>query len=198
MRILVGLLVLFALEIASIVAVTTRLGGWATLGLIVVAAVAGFLIMRHAGRSWWEGLRTAAGGPDARGVTTSPSLPDGAQAADRGLLFLSGLLIATPGFVGDGLGLLLLLPFVRTLLRTAAAAWFTRRFISVTGPGGTVVWRQGRASTVHVTQVVRGDVVEGERGQEQRGPGGPRNSTGPGSDDSVIRGEILPGKEESG
>src|SRR5207342_183634 len=94
------------------------------------------------GRSWWASLRASAGVPDAAGVSTPPVLPDARQAADRGLLFLGGLLIALPGFVGDVLGLLLLLPFVRSGLRVAAAAWFLRRFTAVTGPGGFVVWQQ--------------------------------------------------------
>ena len=126
--------------------------------------------MRYAGRSWWASLRASAGAPDAAGVATPPQTPDVKHAADRGLLFLGGLLIAFPGFVGDVLGLLLLLPFVRSALRVVAVAWFLRRFTAVTGPGGFVVWEQdgqvrppgAGPSTVTVEQIVPGEVVKGE------------------------------------
>jgi UPF0716 protein FxsA len=157
-----------AVEIASIVLMTSWVGGALTFTLIVIGALVGALVMRYAGRSWWAGLRASAGVPDASGVATAPALPDARQFADRGLLFLGGLLIALPGFVGDVIGLLLLLPFVRSGLRVVAAAWFLRRFTSVTGPGGFVVWRQqggggsGRPPTVTVEQVVPGEVLYGE------------------------------------
>ena len=158
-----------AIEIASIVLMTSWVGGALTFTLIVLGAVVGALVMRYAGRSWWAGLRASAGVPDAAGVSTAPALPDARQFADRGLLFLGGLLIALPGFVGDIIGLLLLLPFVRSGLRVVAAAWFLRRFTSVSGPGGFVVWQQqgrngpaGPPPTVTVEQVVPGEVLYGE------------------------------------
>jgi UPF0716 protein FxsA len=182
-----------AVEIASIILMTSWVGGAATFALILIGAVLGFIVMRQAGRSWWAGLRTAAGGVDERGVSSPARAPDGALAADRGLLFLAGLLIAIPGFVGDVLGLLLLVPPVRSLLRVAAAAWFVRRFVAVTGPGGSVLWRSSRggAATVHVDRVVPGEVVEGDRQSKPRGGQQPGDQQ-PG----VIRGEILPGSEE--
>jgi UPF0716 protein FxsA len=191
------LVVVPAIEIASIVLMTSWVGGALTFTLIVIGALVGALVMRYAGRSWWEGLRASAGVPDAAGVSTPPALPDARQFADRGLLFLGGLLIALPGFVGDIIGLLLLLPFVRSGLRVVAAAWFLRRFTSVTGPGGFVVWQQqgrnGRSSpppTVTVEQVVPGEVLYGEvlppaasdggAADREQGPGpGPDSRTAP-------------------
>jgi UPF0716 protein FxsA len=162
------LVVVPAVEIASIVVMASWVGGALTFALIVVGAVVGALVMRHAGRAWWAGLRNSAGVPDASGVATAPTLPDSKQLADRGLLFLGGLLIALPGFVGDILGVVLLVPFVRSGLRVAAAAWFLRRFSKVTGPGGFVVWEQrGQTGptapppTVTVERVVPGEVVRG-------------------------------------
>ena len=163
------LVVVPVVEIASIVVMTSWLGGAATFTLIMVSAVVGFLVMRHAGRSWWAGLRAAAGVPDTAGVATPPQAPDTKAFADRGLLFLAGLLLLFPGFVGDLIGLLLLLPFVRSALRVGATAWFLRRFTAVTGPGGFVVWQQGdlppgaaAPGSVRVERVVPGEVVQGE------------------------------------
>ncbi len=183
-----------AVEIASIILMTSWVGGAATFTLIVVGAVLGFIVMRQAGRSWWAGLRVAAGGVDARGVSSPVQAPDGAVAADRGLLFLAGLLIAIPGFVGDIFGLLLLVPPVRSLLRVAVAAWFVRRFVAVTGPGGSVLWRstQRGSATVHVDRVVPGEVVEDETSPSPRpdAQGGPRPP-------EAGRREILPGSDEA-
>ena len=88
-------------------------------------------------------------------ATGDPSTPAG-HSAPKGtpwtLLFLAGLLIFLPGFVSDGVGLVLLLPPVRALLQAATAAWFVRRFTAVSGPGGARIWtRQDR--------IVKGDVV---------------------------------------
>jgi UPF0716 protein FxsA len=160
-----------AIEIASIVLMTQWIGGAVTFLWITVAFVLGALVMRYAGRSWWSGLRQAAGAPDETGVATPPRKPDTARMADQGLLFLAGLLIAIPGFVGDVLGVLLLLPFVRRLFRVAAAAWFMRRFTSVTGPGGVTVWQRRsdatqpvpgtvRVERVYPREIVQGDVVD--------------------------------------
>ncbi len=159
-----------ALEIASIVVMTQQVGGALTFALVILGAVLGFFVMRHAGRSWWASLRASAGVPDAAGVATAPQPPDVRQAADRGLLFLGGLLLAIPGFVGDVVGLLLLFPFARSGLRVVAAAWFLRRFSAVSAPGGFVVWEQdGRPrppgvgeSTVSVEQIIPGEVIRGE------------------------------------
>lgn len=164
------LIVLPAVEIASIVLMSQWIGGTATFLWLLAAFVLGAYVMRYAGRSWWSGLRQAAGAPDAAGVATAPRRPDTAKLADQGLLFLAGLLIAIPGFVGDVLGLFLLVPFVRRLLRVGAAAWFVRRFTSVTGPGGVTVW-QRRSTTsastppsgsVHVERVYPGEIVSGD------------------------------------
>ncbi len=169
------LVVLPVLEIVSIIAMTSWIGGAATFALIIVTAVIGLLVMRHAGRSWWTALQASVGRPDAQGVSTPARLPDGALAADRGLLFLAGLLLAIPGFIGDVIGLLLVIPATRALVRVGVAGWFVRRFVAITGPGGATLWRLRRSpsSTVRVERV-------------DETP--PRDGGGGG----VIRGEVLP------
>jgi UPF0716 protein FxsA len=169
------------LEIASIIAVTSWVGGAATFTLIIVSAVIGLLVMRHAGRSWWTSLRTSVGRPDEQGVSTPVRVPDATLAADRGLLFLAGLLLAIPGFIGDVIGLLLILPITRSLVRVGVAGWFVRRFVAVTGPGGSTIWRSRRSAT-NTVRVERVDEA-----QPREGRSGP-----------VIRGEILPPDDEDG
>ncbi|MFI5101319.1 MAG: FxsA family protein [Actinomycetes bacterium] len=152
-----------AVEIYVIVRMVELIGfGW-TLVALVAGAALGLYVMRRAGSTWWQALRgrirTDPGAAGGGAVVTGP--PDGAAAARAALLFLAGLLIFLPGFVSDAVGLVLLLPPVRALLQAATAAWFVRRFTSVTGPGGVPVWtRRGR---VVPGQVVREDSSPGDR-----------------------------------
>lgn len=177
------LLIVFpAVEIASIVLMTQWIGGTATFLWILAAFVLGAYVMRFSGRSWWSGLRDASGAPDVAGVSTAPRKPDTAKLADQGLLFLAGLLIAIPGFVGDLLGLVLLLPFVRRWLRVGAAAWFMKRFTSVTGPGGVTVWHRRTGATtsptppgtVRVERIYPGEIVQGDVVDPKDEPPAPR------------------------
>ncbi len=116
--------------------------GWTLLAL-AAATLLGIWVMRIAGASWWGALR--AGRLEGR-------LPDGREVADAGLMFLAGLLLFLPGFVSDGVGLVLLVPPVRDGVQHVVTRWFTRRFTAVTGPGGTTIWTRS-------SEVIRGEVV---------------------------------------
>ncbi len=137
-----------ALEIYVAVQVAHAIGvGWMLL-LVVAFGLLGLYVMRRAGASWWRALR---------GQTGDGTQPDGRAAATSALLFVAGALLFLPGFISDALGLILLLPPVRGLLQAATAAWFVRRFTSVTGPGGVRMWT--RPDRVVPGNVIRGDVV---------------------------------------
>jgi UPF0716 protein FxsA len=130
-------------EIASIVVVAS-FAGWWTLVALAASAVLGSYVLRRTGRGWLRSLQ--AEGAAARRAT-----------GDSALLFAAGLLLIAPGFLSDAVGLLLLLPFVRVLLRGAVTTWFVGRFSAVTGPGGFTVWQ--RRGTGGDPRVVRGEVV---------------------------------------
>jgi UPF0716 protein FxsA len=162
-----------AVEIFVMVEVAGWIGvGW-TLFALVAAAAVGSYVMRLAGAAGWRALRgqvavdAAAGAPS--GGTVLTGRPDGAAAADAALLFLAGLLLFLPGFLSDVVGLVLLVPLVRRLVRGATGAWFVRRFTAVDGPGGVRLW------------VRNGTVVPGQVVREDGGPGasGPGNGQGP-------------------
>jgi UPF0716 protein FxsA len=139
-------------EIASIVFVA-QFAGWWTLAAIIGAAVLGMYVLRRTGRDWLR--RVSEEGQPGRAT------------GDSAMLFAAGVLLIIPGFVSDVIGLLLLLPFVRVLLRGAAAAWFVRRFTAVTGPGGFTVWQRGGPPTGSAggapinddPRVIRGEIV---------------------------------------
>jgi UPF0716 protein FxsA len=94
-------------ELAVIIQVGEAIGVWWTIGLLVADSVLGSLLMRAQGRAAWRALTTAirAGRPPAR------------EALDGALVVFGGALLITPGFISDILGLLLLLPPTRALVR---------------------------------------------------------------------------------
>jgi UPF0716 family protein affecting phage T7 exclusion len=116
-RALLALLLLAAAEIYLLLRLGQALGATATLGLLVAAAVIGYVAARAQGlgvlRRWRDAV--AVGAAPEEGLT------------DGFLVLLGGVLLAMPGVVSDVLGLLLLVPPVRrrvtARLRRRAAAW---------------------------------------------------------------------------
>ena len=100
---LVLLLLLPILELAVMIEVGGWIGGWPTVGLLVLAGIAGSLILRHRGLAV---LRRAQEALD-RG-----ELPVG--AVFEGFCVVAGaILLIIPGFITDVVAILLLLPFPR-------------------------------------------------------------------------------------
>jgi UPF0716 protein FxsA len=156
-----GLVVLALLigEVLVIRLVAGWLGGGLTFLLLVVTSIFGAWCIAHEGRRAWRALGEAvqAGRPPAR------------ELADGVLILIGGVLLLLPGFISDLLGLILVLPFTRPLVRGLVLPLLGRRLL-VVGQGGP-----GRPGT-------GGPGAGGTR----RGPstGGP--GTGP-----VIEGEII-------
>jgi UPF0716 protein FxsA len=111
-------------ELSVIQMVSAELGLTLTLLLLVADSIAGAMLVRREGSRAWQQLRTALG---------EGRVPEGEMVGGVLLLF-GGALLLTPGFVTDGVGLALVLPFTR-----APIAALVRRRYSV-GPidlGGT-------------------------------------------------------------
>jgi UPF0716 protein FxsA len=102
-----GLLLLPFAEIALFVAVALKIGVLAALALTVLTSLLGMAVIRRAGRSEVERVRTAFGDR----VLTRVEI-DGPGF----LTVLGGFLLVLPGFLTDALGLLLLLPAGRRLI----------------------------------------------------------------------------------
>lgn len=100
------LLLLPVLELALLIQVGSAIGVLPTLGLIILSAVLGILLLRVAGlaTAWRARERLARG-----------ELPE-REMFDGLLLALGGLLLLLPGFISDLFGLLCMLPFSRHLL----------------------------------------------------------------------------------
>lgn len=127
-------------EVAALVAVVSWLGFGPTLLLMMAGALVGMWLVRR------EGARAALAVAEAvRGGRTAHT-----EVTDGALIGLAGLLILVPGVVSDLLGLLLVLPPTRALVRTRLLRSVERR-----SPGlRTMRIRTGGP-------VVDGSVVEG-------------------------------------
>jgi len=101
------------IEIACFIMIGSAIGLWPTLLGVLVTAVAGSLLLRFQGISIVNDIRATMG----RGELPARSL------ADAMMIGLAGILLLTPGYFTDLLGLLLLIPPVRTALY----AWLRSR-----------------------------------------------------------------------
>jgi len=110
-------LVIPVVEIYIIVQVGSIVGGWNTIGIMILVSVVGAWMVRR------EGLSIIA---KVQHQLAEGSLPT-KQLVDGLLVALAGALMLTPGFLTDGIGLLLLLPPTRAIARTALIARFRGR-----------------------------------------------------------------------
>jgi UPF0716 protein FxsA len=105
LRLFVGLAVLAELAVFILVA------GWIGIGWTLLATMAtsalGFLLLARQGMRALTDLRD-------RARTRQPA---GRELGDAGLVAVGGLLMVLPGFLGDLIGLLCLLPLTRGLVR---------------------------------------------------------------------------------
>jgi UPF0716 protein FxsA len=107
MPILLILLVAAIIELAVLVAVGKAIGVLATIGLLILASLVGAALLRH------EGSRTLVAFREALRTRQPPHR----ELIDGMLIAAAGVFIVLPGFVSDVLGLLLLLPPTRALVR---------------------------------------------------------------------------------
>src|SRR6185436_563258 len=112
-------------ELAVIIQVGQAIGIWWTIGLLIADSILGSWLMRHQGRASWRRFNetVAAGGVPAR------------EVLDGALVIFGGALLLTPGFLTDILGLILLIPPSRALVRKIVARRLQHRMIvSATRP----------------------------------------------------------------
>ncbi|MGH3873149.1 MAG: FxsA family protein [Pseudonocardiaceae bacterium] len=107
MPILLILLTAAIVELAVLVAVGKLIGVLATIGLLILASLVGAALLRR------EGIRTLVAFREA----VSSRRPPHRELIDGMLIAAAGVFIVLPGFVSDILGLLLLLPPTRALVR---------------------------------------------------------------------------------
>ena len=152
LRMAVGLLALA--EILAFVLVANWIGVGATiLATLATSALGALLLARQGVRALGE-LRERA----------RSRQPAGRELGDAGLIAVGGLLMVLPGFVGDVIGLLCLLPGTRKLVRAGLAKLALSRLPYA--PRGTVRVDSTRTATVNGPGPHGGygrvEVIEGE------------------------------------
>lgn len=149
--------VLPVLEVYVIVQVAGGIGWAETILLVILISVIGAALVKMQGIAIWVRFQTQLG----QGKMPGNELVDGA------LVLVAATLMLTPGFITDAVGLFLLVPFTRALVRRpilsrvkARAENHSAYRVWQGGPG--VYWTSER--TVADTDVVRddeGDIYEG-------------------------------------
>jgi UPF0716 protein FxsA len=106
-------------ELFVIVKVAEALGVLATIVLLIAAWPLGMWALRSQGAAAWRRL----------GLAVAEGRPPGREVLDGGLIVLGGALLMVPGFITDALGIVLLLPLTRALLRLLVIRNFRSRIV---------------------------------------------------------------------
>lgn len=152
------------LEIMAFIQVGSVIGALPTLGMVLLTAVIGALLVRH------QGLKVLM---KARQSLARDQLPLDA-GVHGALLLVSGLMLITPGFVTDTVGFVLLVPSVRLFIGKRAWGWLQARVRTRTGAA-----HRTRAQP----EVIEGVAVEIDTGEptderrEDSSPWTPRRGT---------------------
>lgn len=122
---LVVLLLIVAplVELYVIIQVAQSIGGWNTIGLLLLMGLVGGWLLKQQGLSAMQRISTSV----QAGRSPDKALIDGL------LVLVAGILMLAPGFVSDVVGLFLLLPPTRALVR---APLMKRMAAGRTGPFG--------------------------------------------------------------
>ena len=100
------LLIVPILEIVVFVVVGGEIGVLWTIGLVLLTAVLGSILLRI------EGIRTFV---QIRNKMNAGQVP-GEELAKGAMILVAGVLLLTPGFITDSIGFALFVPFVRKLI----------------------------------------------------------------------------------
>ena len=129
--VLLGLLLVLIVvpiaEIYVILKVGDAIGvGW-TVALLVADSILGSLLLRSQGRAVWRRFND---------TIRAGRIPH-SEVIDGVLVIFGGAFLITPGFITDVLGLILLVPPTRRLVRRSARRYIERRAaVTVSGPAG--------------------------------------------------------------
>jgi UPF0716 protein FxsA len=97
-------------ELYVIVQVADLIGVLETIALLIVVSIVGTWLMKQQGMAVWRRLRT----------TLEQGRMPGDEVSDGAMILFGGALLLTPGFLTDILGLILLFPPTRAVIRSAS------------------------------------------------------------------------------
>ena len=112
-------------ELYVIIQVGEAIGLWPTLALLLADALLGSFLLKHQGRGAWRRFNEAL---------AQRRFP-GKEVADGVLIVIGGTLLLAPGFLTDIVGILLLVPPTRAIVRGLMRRFTIGRFAVVGVPG---------------------------------------------------------------
>lgn len=105
-----------ALELWTMIQVGQAIGALETIGALFLLSALGVVLVRRQGARTWRSLQQAV----------AAGRPPGREVSDGVMILVGGVLMIVPGFVTGAMGLLLLLPPTRALLRGGILAGVLR------------------------------------------------------------------------
>ncbi len=165
-------------ELYVLIQIGQAIGVPYTIALLILDSILGAALMRSQGRTAWMRFNRAL----AEGRVPAREVMDGA------LVIFGGALLLTPGFLTDILGLILLLPPTRAVVRTVLLRRFAGRIVAGAASGAQA--RMGRMFTFE---------AGGRPGPGNRPGPGPGRRRPPSADDDVVEGtasEAPPRRDE--
>src|SRR6476620_1643147 len=144
------LIVLPIVEIVLLVQIGLATEWWVPIAIVIVTGVVGTALARREGWKVLERMRE-----DVRtGQMPADSLIDGF------LVLLAGVLFVLPGVLTDVVGIVLLFPPSRSLVKRGVAAWFKRNVELHVGRIGGNYWpNSGSPSAVEHDKIIDARVV---------------------------------------
>jgi UPF0716 protein FxsA len=106
-------------ELFVLIQVGNAIGIWLTIALLIADSILGAMLMRSQGRAAWRRFNDTA----RAGRVPAREVLDGV------LVIFGGALLLTPGFLTDILGLVLLIPPTRALVRAVLVRRFAHRLV---------------------------------------------------------------------
>jgi UPF0716 protein FxsA len=139
-------------ELYVLIQIGSAIGVLPTIALLILDSVLGAALMRSQGRAAWMRFNRAV----------EEGRVPGREVIDGVLVIFGGALLLTPGFISDFLGLILLLPPTRAIVRTVLVRRFAERILTSATSGAQS--RMGRMFTFETRgqpPAFDDDVVEG-------------------------------------
>ena len=135
-------------ELYVIIQVGQAIGALPTIAILLADSIIGSMLLRSQGRIVWRRFNEAI----AAGRVPAREVLDGA------LVIFGGAFLITPGFLTDVVGIVLLLPPTRAIVRRLLVRVFSRRFVvAAVGSAGAAASRRRRPDREHD---VEGTAVE--------------------------------------
>lgn len=120
------LLIVPILEIGVFIAVGGQIGVLSTLGMILLTAIIGSILLR------WQGFQVLN---KLQAESTAGRVP-GKELVHGAMILVAGILLLTPGFVTDSIGFLLFVPGIRNVIWSFIASKV--KFASFGGMGANM------------------------------------------------------------